>query len=59
MKRLKEKHLTLREKILETIRDAIISGTIKSGSRVSEPDLAERFGISRTPDTGGIQTTRI
>ena len=49
MKKLIEKHLTLREKILENIRDAIISGAIKAGSRVSEPDLAERYGISRTP----------
>ncbi len=44
-----EKHLTLREKILETIRDAILKGSMKPGERVSEPDLAERFGISRTP----------
>jgi DNA-binding GntR family transcriptional regulator len=49
MKKSIEKHLTLREKILENIRDAIISGSIKAGSRVSEPDLAERYGISRTP----------
>ena len=49
MKRPMEKHLTLREKILEHIRDAIISGTLKAGSRVSEPELAERYGISRTP----------
>jgi len=48
MKRLKEKHLTLREKILETIRDAIISGSITSGSRVSEPDLPSG-SASRTP----------
>jgi DNA-binding GntR family transcriptional regulator len=44
-----EKHLTLREKILEHIRDAIISGSLKAGSRVSEPELAEHYGISRTP----------
>ncbi|GFE62494.1 GntR family transcriptional regulator [Geobacter sp. AOG2] len=49
MKKPMEKHLTLREKILENIRDAIISGALKAGSRVSEPDLAERYGISRTP----------
>ncbi len=49
MKRPIEKHLTLREKILENIRDAIISGSLKAGSRVSEPELAERYGISRTP----------
>ncbi len=49
MKRSIEKHLTLREKILETIRDAITSGTLKAGEKVAEPELAERFGISRTP----------
>lgn len=49
MRKQLEKHLTLREKILEHIRDAIISGTLKAGSRVSEPELADRYGISRTP----------
>ena len=49
MKKPLEKHLTLREKILENIRDAIVSGSLKAGSRVSEPELAERYGISRTP----------
>lgn len=44
-----ERHQTLREKILETIRDAILKGSLKAGERVSEPELAERFGISRTP----------
>jgi DNA-binding GntR family transcriptional regulator len=49
MKKYFEKHLTLRESILETIRGAIISGTLKPGEKVAEPELAERFGISRTP----------
>jgi len=49
MKRPMEKHLTLREKILETIRDAIMTGALKPNEKVAEPDLAERFGISRTP----------
>ncbi|MDD5285842.1 MAG: GntR family transcriptional regulator [Desulfuromonadaceae bacterium] len=49
MKRTIEKHQTLREKILENIRDAIISGALPAGSKVSEPELAERYGISRTP----------
>jgi DNA-binding GntR family transcriptional regulator len=49
MRKLIEKHLTLREKILETIRDAIISGVLKPGEKVAEPELSERFGISRTP----------
>ena len=49
MKKGMEKHLTLREKILETIRDAIMSGALKPGEKVAEPELADRFGISRTP----------
>ncbi len=49
MKKNIEKHLTLREKILETIRDSIISGALRPGEKVAEPELAERFGISRTP----------
>jgi len=49
MKRNIEKHLTLRERILETIREAIIKGSLKAGEKVAEPELAERFGISRTP----------
>ena len=44
-----EHHQTLREKILESIRDAILKGVLKPGERVAEPELAERFGISRTP----------
>lgn len=42
-------HLTLREKIADAIRDDIIQGRLKEGQRVSEPELAERYGISRTP----------
>lgn len=49
MKKTMDKHLTLREKILESIRDAILAGGLKPGEKVSEPELAERFGISRTP----------
>lgn len=44
-----ERHQTLREKILETIREAILRGSLKPGEKVAEPELAERFGISRTP----------
>jgi DNA-binding GntR family transcriptional regulator len=40
---------TLRERIADGIRNAIVNGTIPAGSRVAEPELAERFGISRTP----------
>jgi len=44
-----ERHQTLREKILETIRESILKGNLKPGEKVAEPELAERFGISRTP----------
>ncbi len=44
-----DNHLTLREKIVETIRSAIVSGQLPAGTRVAEPDLADKFGISRTP----------
>ena len=41
--------LTLREQIVDAIRDAILKGELRPGSRISEPELATRFGISRTP----------
>src|SRR4030066_285540 len=43
-----DNHLTLREKIVETIRNAIVNGQLAAGTRVAEPDLADKFGISRT-----------
>ncbi len=42
-------HLTLRERIADAIRDEIIAGRLKAGERVSEPEVAVRYGISRTP----------
>lgn len=44
-----ERHLTLRERIVDFVKEAIIKGRLKPGERVPEPELAERFGISRTP----------
>jgi DNA-binding GntR family transcriptional regulator len=44
-----DNHMTLREKIVETVRNAIVNGQIPAGARVAEPELADRFGISRTP----------
>ncbi len=44
-----ERPQTLREQIVDSIRDAIIRGVLKPGERVAEPELAVRFGISRTP----------
>ncbi|RLB66937.1 MAG: GntR family transcriptional regulator, partial [Deltaproteobacteria bacterium] len=42
-------HKTLREKIVEVLRDAIVRQKIRPGERVTELEVAERFGISRTP----------
>ncbi len=44
-----EKHQTLREKIVDSIREAIIKGTLKAGERLAESEVAQRYGISRTP----------
>jgi len=39
----------LRELVLEAIREAIITGTLKPGERLMELQLAEELGVSRTP----------
>src|SRR3989304_8413620 len=44
-----ERPLTLRERIVDFIKDSIISGRLKPGERVPEQEIAESFGISRTP----------
>jgi len=52
LKKLKiriDAHMTLRERIVETIRNAIVNGQLVPGTRIAEPELADKFGISRTP----------
>ncbi|HBG47058.1 MAG TPA: GntR family transcriptional regulator [Deltaproteobacteria bacterium] len=44
-----ERPLTLRERIVDFVKDSIISGKLKPGDRVPEQEIAESFGISRTP----------
>ena len=44
-----EKPLTLRERIVDFIKDSVVSGRLKPGERVPEQEIAESFGISRTP----------
>jgi DNA-binding GntR family transcriptional regulator len=39
----------LREVVSETMRDAIVNGTLKPGERLMEIQLAEELGVSRTP----------
>lgn len=43
------RHRTLREQIASSLRESIIRGDLSPGQKVSEPDLAGRLGISRTP----------
>lgn len=44
-----ERPLTLREQIVDFIKDAVVTGRLKPGERVPEQEIAESFGISRTP----------
>ena len=44
-----ERHQTHREKIVESIREAIIKRSLKAGEQLAESEVAEHFGISRTP----------
>ncbi|TFV57044.1 GntR family transcriptional regulator [Mycobacterium sp. PS03-16] len=39
----------LREQAYESIRDAIINGTLAPGEKLRDPELEEWLGISRTP----------
>ena len=39
----------LRDVVFESIRGAILSGTIKPGERLMEVQMAEKMGVSRTP----------
>lgn len=39
----------LRELVFESLREAIISGQLRSGERLMEIQLAEEMGVSRTP----------
>lgn len=42
-------HRTLREKVAELLREAIIQQKIKPGERITELEIASRYGLSRTP----------
>jgi len=44
-----ESSLTLPERIYRQMRQEIIEGRIPAGSKLSEPELAKRYGISRAP----------
>ena len=42
-------HLTLREQIADTLREKIIEGELKPGSRLQEVEIASQYQTSRTP----------
>ncbi len=43
------KHLRLAAQVFETIKEEIISGALAPNAQISEADLSERLGVSRTP----------
>jgi DNA-binding GntR family transcriptional regulator len=46
---------SLRDRVLEAIRDALIRGEFKPGEKVPEQELAEQLGVSRTPVREALQ----
>lgn len=40
---------TLASQVLERIQSAIVGGTLSPGSKISEPEFARTFGVSRGP----------
>lgn len=40
---------TISEQVLNILRDDIIQGALKPGSRLNEQELADRYKVSRTP----------
>jgi len=41
--------VTLRRRVADALRQAILSGELRPGERLREVDLAKRFGVSRNP----------
>jgi DNA-binding GntR family transcriptional regulator len=40
---------SLATELVERLRALIVEGQLKSGAKIAEPELCERFGVSRTP----------
>lgn len=51
-----ERQKTLREQIVDSIKESIATGKLKPGEKICETKLAEDLGISRTPLREAIQT---
>lgn len=50
------KSKSLREQILDVLREAILTGDLKPGQTLIETDLASQLGVSRAPLREAIQT---
>ncbi|MCF7980629.1 MAG: GntR family transcriptional regulator [Pseudomonadales bacterium] len=44
-----EMHRTISDSLFCKLQTAIIKGELKAGSKISEPELARKFGVSRAP----------
>lgn len=42
-------NVTLRDRVVGAIRDAIVQGRLRPGEKVPEDELAQQLGVSRTP----------
>lgn len=49
MRKAAVRHQPLHEQAIDSLREMIVEGDLKPGERISEKDLCESLGISRTP----------
>ena len=47
--------VTMAERVFEAIQDAIVRGDIAPGAKITEPDLARQYGVSRGPLREALQ----
>ena len=50
---------SLRDQVLTSIRNAIIIGKLKASDKISEVELSEQLGVSRTPVREAIRTLEL
>ena len=55
VKSLIEKRKTLKEQIVDSIKESIASGELRPGEKICETKMADELGISRTPLREAIQ----